>query len=68
MSRENSAKEWFKELDRDVQAMLLIEDLIRSENAPQYMLSFMHGLIKEKVGQCTMEFFIVKDDSWRKYT
>ena len=64
---ENSAKEWFNELDEDVRLLLLIEDLIRSEGAPKYMLEFMHGMIKEKVGQCTMEFFILKDDSWRKY-
>ena len=62
-----SAVEVFDALDYEDRMLLEMEDWMYANGAPKKMIKFIHGMIKESLGECTMKFFLLKDPSWRKH-
>jgi len=57
----------FEELDYDVQYLFNVEDFLQAHGAPRILIGFMHGLIKEEIGEEKTDYFLLKDDTWRKF-
>lgn len=63
----NKVQQAFNELDYEVQQLLLTEDWMQANGAPRKLLGFIHDQIEQKTKKCTLEYFILKHDDWRKY-